>query len=98
MLQPWGATNTFFDIGSVFSVNGLAPQQSFSKPGAGRYVPRTGRTGKRPSGSTESPTPRAHPIPPPLPSLAPITIASKPAAGQPAKVLFISIFCDRAVY
>uniref|UniRef100_A0A8D8LCX0 La-related protein CG11505 n=2 Tax=Cacopsylla melanoneura TaxID=428564 RepID=A0A8D8LCX0_9HEMI len=32
MLAPWGAASpAYFDIGSVFSVNGLAPQTSFSK-------------------------------------------------------------------
>ncbi|XP_067003403.1 la-related protein 4 isoform X2 [Anabrus simplex] len=40
MLQPWTpASPAYFDIGSVFSVNGLAPQGPFSKP-QGRYVPR----------------------------------------------------------
>lgn len=41
MLQPWGPTSpAYFDIGSVFSVNGLAPQGSFSKPQSSRYLPR----------------------------------------------------------
>ncbi|XP_046996973.1 la-related protein 4 isoform X6 [Schistocerca americana] len=41
MLQPWTtASPAYFDIGSVFSVNGLAPTGSFAKPPAARYVPR----------------------------------------------------------
>ncbi|XP_021926482.1 la-related protein 4 [Zootermopsis nevadensis] len=41
MLQPWGpASHAYFDIGSVFSVNGLAPQGSFSKPPGSRFIPR----------------------------------------------------------
>ena len=41
-MLPWATANScYYDIGSVFSVNGLAPQQSFTKPTNARYVPRT---------------------------------------------------------
>lgn len=39
MIQPW-TTSPYYDIGTVFSVNGLAPQGSFSKPPSSRYIPR----------------------------------------------------------
>ncbi|KAJ8866018.1 hypothetical protein PR048_033542 [Dryococelus australis] len=39
MIQTWSPS--FFDIGSVFSVNGLAPQGPFTKPPASRYIPRS---------------------------------------------------------
>ncbi|KAK6626982.1 hypothetical protein RUM44_009459 [Polyplax serrata] len=56
-MLPWAAANNYyFDIGSVFSVNGLAPQQSFAKPTNTRYVPRT-RGNKRPQGSDRSSLP-----------------------------------------
>ncbi|XP_014262241.1 la-related protein 4 isoform X3 [Cimex lectularius] len=41
MLPSWGPTNTtYFDIGSVFSVNGLAPQGPFAKTHTNRYASR----------------------------------------------------------
>ncbi|XP_075230106.1 la-related protein 4B isoform X5 [Lycorma delicatula] len=43
MLQPWG-TSPYFELGSVFSVNGLAPQGSFAKAQQGnRFIPRNTR-------------------------------------------------------
>uniref|UniRef100_A0A1B6DNY4 HTH La-type RNA-binding domain-containing protein n=1 Tax=Clastoptera arizonana TaxID=38151 RepID=A0A1B6DNY4_9HEMI len=39
MMPPWGpASPAYFDIGSVFTVNGLAPQ-SFAKAQGSRYIP-----------------------------------------------------------
>jgi len=40
MIQPWTTSPPYYDIGTVFSVNGLAPQGSFSKPPSSRYIPR----------------------------------------------------------
>lgn len=40
MIQPWTTSPPYYDIGTVFSVNGLAPQGSFSKPPSSRYMPR----------------------------------------------------------
>ncbi|KAL1117218.1 hypothetical protein AAG570_004545 [Ranatra chinensis] len=49
MLPHWGATTpAYFDIGSVFSVNGLAPQGTFSKSHNTRFMPRN--RNKRSSG------------------------------------------------
>ncbi|PNF17764.1 hypothetical protein B7P43_G06883 [Cryptotermes secundus] len=39
MLPHW-SPSPYYDISTVFSVNGLAPQGSFSKPQSSRYLPR----------------------------------------------------------
>ncbi|EEB19665.1 lupus la ribonucleoprotein, putative [Pediculus humanus corporis] len=58
-MLPWATANScYYDIGSVFSVNGLAPQQSFTKPTNARYVPRT-RGNRRPLGNDRSSLPEA---------------------------------------
>ncbi|XP_063239658.1 la-related protein 4-like isoform X2 [Bacillus rossius redtenbacheri] len=47
-IQTWNPS--FFDIGSVFSVNGLAPQGPFTKPPASsRYIPRNRNKRSQPS-------------------------------------------------
>uniref|UniRef100_A0A1B6KF99 HTH La-type RNA-binding domain-containing protein n=1 Tax=Graphocephala atropunctata TaxID=36148 RepID=A0A1B6KF99_9HEMI len=39
MLPPWGPTSpAYFEFGSVFSVNGLAPQASFAKAQGSRFI------------------------------------------------------------
>nr|CAD7202266.1 unnamed protein product [Timema douglasi] len=47
------AAAAYFDIGSVFSVNGLAPQGSFTKPQT-RYLPRTRNKRSQPGGDRSS--------------------------------------------
>ncbi|CAB3365114.1 Hypothetical predicted protein [Cloeon dipterum] len=56
-LVPWG---NYFDIGSVFSVNGLAPQSPFPKQQAAKYNPRLK---KRPTASSLPDTSRPMPLP-----------------------------------
>ncbi|XP_072154181.1 uncharacterized protein [Bemisia tabaci] len=52
MLPPWGTPSpAYFDIGSVFSVNGLAPQGSFAKAPNSRFIPRSNNRIKRGTGS-----------------------------------------------
>ncbi|XP_014294676.1 la-related protein Larp4B isoform X2 [Halyomorpha halys] len=47
MLPTWGPTSpAYFDIGSVFSVNGLAPQGPFTKSHTTRFTPRNSRQKK----------------------------------------------------
>lgn len=42
MLPPWGPTSpAYFDVGSMFSLNGLAPQGSFAKAPSSRFMPGT---------------------------------------------------------
>lgn len=59
MIGPWGPTSpAYFDIGSVFSANGLAPQTPFTKapavynsgPGMNRARPNPSRNKRHPGG------------------------------------------------